>query len=287
MNRLALAVALATLPFATSGCIFFTPPTGVCVAEPCKTFEQTRADAAAAAAASAGQTTAAPLQYRAPDFELVFPGIWGELSLTTTDPEGKETTAPLRDQTEASGVSTLRIAVGGLVQTPEGQSASEGIRVITLNSGFDPEDAEKAQAAIADITRRSIAASFEGTPEIAEATATLGGKPAYQVSMLGKSRGSGIDLRVTARAVLHRGRAYIVLLSTLEARYSQAKDAYDGLFEGFKLLEGDPDYPLPSPAPTGSPSPAASGSPGPTASPTASPAPQPTGSPSASASPPA
>lgn len=275
MNRLALAVALAVLPM-TGGCMFFTPATGVCVAGPCQSFEQQRKEVAAAVAEQAGQAPAPqPLQYRTTDFELIFPGIWGELSITTTDKEtGKETTSPLRDQTEASGVSTLRIAVGGLVPTAEGQTASEGIRVITLNTGFDPADPTKAQAAIADITRRSIAASFEGSPEVAEATAALGGKQAYQVSMTGRSvaktPGTGVALRVIARAALHRNRGYIVMLSTLEERYAPAKSAYEGLFEGFKLLEADPTYTIPSPGPSPTGTPA--GSPSPAASPTATPA---------------
>lgn len=282
MNRLALAVALAALPLATGGCLFLTPPTGVCVTDECRKFEQARQAAADAAAAAAGQPApGAPLQYRAPDFELTFPGIWGELALTTTDAQGQETTAPLRDQTEASGVSTLRIAVGGLVPTTGGQSASEGIRVITLNAGFDPANEAQAMAAIADIARRSIALSFEGTPEIAEAKAPLGGKPdAYQVSMLGKSKGSAVDLRVIARATLHRKRGYIVLLSTLESRYSQATAAYDGLFDGFKLLEADPTYVIPSPAPAASGSPGASPAPGTSPAPGASPAPTASGVPS-------
>ncbi len=282
MNRLALAVALAVLPM-TGGCMFFTPPTGVCVGESCKTFEKARDEVAAAVAAQANQPPAPqPLQYRTTDFELVFPGIWGELSITTKDEAGKETTSPLRDQTEASGVSTLRIAVGGLIPTEEGQAASEGIRVITLNTGLDTADTAKAEAALADITRRSIAASFEGTPEVAEADAQLGGKKAYQVSMKGRSLsknpGTGVVLRVIARAALHRGRGYIVMLSTTDARYTSAQGAYEGLFAGFKLLEADPTYtlPTPGPSPTGTPGPAA----GPSGTPTGTPSATPTGVPS-------
>lgn len=294
MNRLAVAVALALLPM-TSGCMFITPTTGLCVGDFCKTFEASRTEVATALANQPAAPQ--PLQYRTTDFELTFPGIWGELTLTTQDEAGKPVTVPLRDQTEASGLSTLRIAVGGLVPAEEGRTVSEGIRVITLNSGFDASDPAKAEASVADIARRSIAASFEGTPEIAEAKAKLGGKDAYQVSMLGRSlvrdqagqpvAGAGVPLRVVARAVMHRAKAYIVMLSTPEARYGSAKDAYDGLFEGFKLLDADPTYVIPSPAPSpagsGSPAPAASGSPAPGAS--GAPSPAASGSPSASPSP--
>jgi hypothetical protein len=270
------AVALLLAPV-VGGCMYLTPATGVCVTDACRSFDATRAAAAAAAAAA---TPAPQAQvYEAPDFKLTFPGVWGALSAST--PEGP---VPLIDQTESTGASTLRVGVGGLIQLEGDRSTSEGIRVITLNKGLDPGgDEQKSKDAMADITRRSIVQNFEGTPEIMEGSVSLAGKPAYQVSMVGTGKGLPVAMRHIARAVLHRGRGYIVMLSTVEARYAEAPAVYDGLFDGFELKDADPTYTLPTPGPSGSPTPGASGSP--TPGPSGSPAPAASGSPAPSASP--
>ena len=114
MNRLAVAVALALLPM-TSGCMFFTPATGVCVGDFCKGFETARGEVQTALANQAAAPQ--PLQYRATDFELTFPGIWGELTLTTKDETGKDVAVPLRTaQADLAAFARARL----LVETLDG-----------------------------------------------------------------------------------------------------------------------------------------------------------------------
>lgn len=272
---LARPLCLVALTLALGGCMFFTPATGVCVTGPCRDFETNRQ-------AVANQPTQAPTPvYEVADFKLSYISAWGPLSSSQKDATGKDVLLPLVDVTSASGVSTLRIAVGRPIALENGSRVSEGIRVLTINRGFEGLDEASAKASLANLARQFVAVSFSDSPTIEESEAPLGGKPGYQAVMRGTSVDVKIVMRHAVRAVLHRNRGYVVEVFTPDELYTQAPEAYLGVFAGFQLKDADPVYPSPAPTaptPTGSPTPQAS------SSAAVSPSPGPTGSPAAVAS---
>lgn len=231
-------LAIAFLPLLLGGCVFLTPPTGVCLGSACRELDTQRAQAAQAS------QPAPPKEHEAPDFKLTYPGEWGLLSGPAPGAQGTEKLEPVLDQTDPSGVSTLRIAVGRAIPLDGGGAVSEGLRIITINQGMS--DTPEAGVALAILTRRSLAQNFSGEPEVFESEAPLGGKPAYQVVMVGVGTLGGPAMRYIARAGTHRSRGYIVMLTVPDVLYTGGKITYDRILDGFEWRDGDPTYPLPT-----------------------------------------
>lgn len=244
---LSAALSLSTM----TGCILFTPPTGICLGEtsPCRSLENERAAAAKESAPLPDQ------RHEAPDFAVAFPGSWGILSGPSRTGSGEEKPEPILDQTDPTGLSTLRIAVGRSIPLQGGGAVSEGLRVITVNQLL--ADEQTPEAALSSLMRRSLEQNFTGEPEIFESQATLGGQPAYQVVMIGTGTLGGPSMRFLARSRFHRGRGYIVMLSVPEEFYSRANLVYDRILDGLEWRDADPTYPLPLET---SPNPLATGS---------------------------
>lgn len=224
-----------------AGCLALTPATGLCLGTltgketSCRQFDAQRAEMAARPPQNS------PQRHEASDFELVYPGPWGPLSSLKVNEAGQEERHAVLDQTDAAGFSTLRVAVGRSIPLDTGGAVSEGLRVITVNR-LDPTDRD---AALADVTRRSLRQNFAGVPEVRESEALLSGATAYQVVMVGTSPNGGPVTRHVARARVHRDRGYIVMLSVPDAYWAQATATYERLFDGFRLRDADPPYPLP------------------------------------------
>ncbi|MEB3330639.1 MAG: hypothetical protein VKQ33_15545 [Candidatus Sericytochromatia bacterium] len=261
-HLLLTSATLALTGCLLSGCLLATPATGLCLTEACQAFEAQRAALAA--------PEPPPERYSAPDFELIYPGEWGQLGTPVRTEAGQEEVRPLLDQTDPTGFSTLRVAVGRSIPLEEGGAVAESLRVLTINRALTP--GAPPASSLEELTRLSTRQNFQDPAEVVEAPARLSNLPGYQVSVVGLPRGGGsLAMRMVARATTHRGRGYIVRLSVPEVRYTAAASLYDRVFDGFTLLDGDPTYPLPAepaPAATASdttplapPSPAASSTP--------------------------
>jgi hypothetical protein len=264
-SSLTTGAALALAGCLLGGCMLATPTTGLCLTQSCREFESQRTALVAPAVQDQN--------HKAPDFELVYPGYWGLLGTPVRTEAGQEEARPLVDQTDPTGFSTLRVAVGRSIPLAEGGSVAESLRVLTINRALAP--GTPPASSLEELTRLSTRQNFQDSAEIVEAPARLSNLPGYQVSVVGLPRGGGaLAMRMVARAATHRGRGYIVRLSVPEVRYSAASSEYDRIFDGFKLLDADPTYPIPAePAPSA----AASGT-LPAASPAPTPAPAVAGS---------
>ena len=241
-----LALGLSVL---LSGCVFLTPPTGICAGIACRDLESKRAEEAAKAAAAEQAREPLPLKrYEAPDFALSYRGEWEPAATRIEREDGTEALEPIFDQTDPTGLSTLRIAVGIALPLEGGGSVSEGLRVLTINQGLDATTG--AEEALANLTRRSLAPNFEGEPEVIESQAKLGDKDAYQVVMVGAGPSGGLPMRSIARARIHQGRGYIILLTVPDILYTRDNLTYDRVLNSFEWRTGDPPYPLPSAPPS-------------------------------------
>lgn len=231
-----------------SGCVFLTPPTGVCLGAACQDLELKRAQAATEAEQAAQQREPLPLKrYEAPDFALSYRGEWEPAAKRIEQPDGTEALEPIFDETDPTGLSTLRIAVGVALPLQGGGSVSEGLRVLTINQGLG--DSADAEAALANLTKRSIAQNFAGEPEVIESQAKLGNRDAYQVVMVGAGPSGGLPMRSIARALTHQGRGYIILLTVPDILYTRDNLTYDRVLDSFEWRAGAPPYPLPSAPP--------------------------------------
>ena len=286
-----------------AGCMYLTPTTGVCLTQGCNDFAKARAELAAAQAAAAGQPQEQPNVYdQAADFQLITISAWSVAIRDTgkVDAQNRPIPEPRVDDSDPTGQLTFRVAFGRAIQAAEGQVVSEGISVVTFNSGFAGKP-DQDQALLADAMRQSMVSLFAAEPQADERESTLGAKPGRIVTMVGPGASAPAappvagqpsaapvampTVRAIGRCAMHRGRGYVVIVRTLDSLYEQAKAGYDGLFEGFTFKEADPVYPpRPSTAPSGGPSALPSGAApavGPSASPSASPSALPAGAPSA------
>jgi hypothetical protein len=242
-RSLTTGAALALAGCLLGGCMLATPTTGLCLTQSCRDFEAQRTALAA--------PTVPDQSHKAPDFELAYPGYWGLLGTPVRSEAGQEEARPLVDQTDQTGFSTLRVAVGRSIPLAEGGSVAESLRVLTINRALAP--GTPPASSLEELTRLSTRQNFQDSAEVVEAPARLSNLPGYQVSVVGLPRGGGaLAMRMVARAATHRGRGYIVRLSVPEVRYSAASSEYDRIFDGFKLLDADPTYPLPAPTPAAS-----------------------------------
>jgi hypothetical protein len=235
-----LAIALTAL---LSGCIFLTPPTGLRVGDHSQEFANLVQQQAPLDASKVEFTA-----YEAPDFTASYPKDWGE---------GKKSD-------DMTGASTTRLAAG--VRTTTGES--EGLVVTTINQVQNADD-PKGNDALEVLVKGLLAQGTKSfTPISEKGDATLGGEKANRLEAKATDQ-NGLENHMVAYSLLHQGRAWVVVLSTVEGRYASLEPVFTKMIADFKFKAAT--SPAPSASPSGSPTTSASPNPAASAAPSASP----------------
>jgi hypothetical protein len=232
MKRLAIAFALATM---TSGCIFFTPPSGIRLGNHANEYDQP--------GQTAGVSAGAASEYRAGDFTLVFPAIWSasnSIDLLSRD---------------ASLIK--RISIGQASQNGD----VEGVQVTTLLQPLDPDPAKNLQA-LTSLILKSLQAGLKSDAKVlANESKPLDGGVGNRIEIAG----TGLDqLDTTTNQVIagtpqhymaqcswHQGHGYIIVLSTTEALWSSRVGLFGAILDGFKFTGVPVGLCTPSARPSG------------------------------------
>jgi hypothetical protein len=175
------------------GCIFLTPPTGLRIGDHSQEFagvvqQPTAIDPSAVAYIS----------YDGPDFSVIYPKDWGD---------GKK-------NDDLSTPSTTRLSAG--VRTQAGEA--EGIVITTINQVTNPED-PKANEALATLVKGLLSQDTKAFELVSEKPDTLGGQPAVRLEAKSTDANGNVSHQVTY-SLMHDKRAWVVVISTPEARFS-------------------------------------------------------------------
>jgi hypothetical protein len=246
-----LAIALSALLL--GGCIFLTPPTGLRVGDHSAEFANLQQQASVIDPAKLEYTT-----YEGPDFAVTYPKDWGE---------GRASL----DFTQAS---TTRFSAGARYANGD----SEGLVITTINAFPSGPWKNEELAAFVKKNLGEGAQAFEVLGE--KLDDTLGGETATRLECKATDAKGGVS-HMLAYSLMHEGRGWVLVVTTLEGRYAALSPVFEQLVKSVKWKTGT----APSAAPTTMPSGVgASGAgsatpvPGQTAAP-ASPTPTPSGAP--------
>lgn len=204
-----LACVLTTL--ALSGCIYLTPPTGLRLGDHSQEF-----------ANSDGSGSVQEIQfqqYKASDFSIYYPTLWG---------------VGAKDQPAGTN-AVNRVAIGvRLTDSGSNAKAAEGVIVttVTANFGSDPTQAEQG---LAQVVQTNLSASYQNFKLVNARPITLGGEPGTRLEATA-SDDSGVATHLVAESAMHDGKGYILVIFTIESRYSTYQPLYDAVFQHFAFI---------------------------------------------------
>ncbi|HEY9723983.1 MAG TPA: hypothetical protein V6D47_18420 [Oscillatoriaceae cyanobacterium] len=231
MKRLSLVLTTLLL----SGCIYLTPPTGLRLGDHSQEF-----------ANSTGQPGVQEIQfqeYKASDFSILYPSIWGVGAKEQPAGTSAVTRVAIGVRFQDSGSSATGTAAA---------AAAEGVIVttVTQNFGSDPTQAEQG---LAQLVQGNLMSSYQNFKLVHVAPVTLGGEPGTRLEATGTDD-SGIATHLLAESAMHDGKGYILVIFTIEDRFSTYEPLYDAVFQHFAFIP-----PVCSASGTASPDASASG----------------------------
>jgi hypothetical protein len=219
MKRLALALATTLL---ASGCIYLTPPTGLRIGSHENEFP---------ASSGIGAQSIAMSQYKAPDFQVIFPDIWQAI--------------PPQDLvSQRDGKTIRRVSIGQVASNGD----AEGLQVTNLLAALDADPA-KNLTALGTSVQASLKAGVKDDFKLVDnSPTTMDGEPALRIEVQGTaldevdpSTGQafpGKGQHYLAYCCWHKGRAYILVISTLEARWDQLSQLFEGMAKEWRFADG-------------------------------------------------
>lgn len=215
-----LAIALSALLL--GGCIFLTPPTGLRVGDHSAEFANLQQQASVIDPANLEYTT-----YEGPDFAVTYPKDWGE---------GRAS----MDFTQAS---TTRFSAGARYANGD----SEGIVITTINA-FQGNPWQNEELAV--FVKGNLGQGAQAFEVLAEkADDTLGGEKATRLEVKATDAKGSVS-HMLAYSLMHEGRGWVFVISTLEGRYAALTPVFEQLVKSVKWKTGT----APSAAPTALPS---------------------------------
>jgi hypothetical protein len=242
-----LAIALSALLL--GGCIFLTPPTGLRVGDHSQEFANLQQQTTAIDPAKLEYTT-----YEGPDFAVTYPKDWGEGRASTDFSQG----------------STTRFSSGARYANGD----SEGLVITTINAfpGTPWKNEE-----LAGFVKTNLAQGTQAFEVLGEKTDdTLGGETATRLECKATDAKGGVS-HMLAYSLMHEGRGWVFVISTLEGRYAALSPVFEQLVKSVKWKTGTAASAAPTTLPSGTTAPGqvpaspVSGSPAAPVSPTPTP----------------
>jgi hypothetical protein len=208
-------------------------------------------------------------QYKAPDFQVIFPDIWSAIP-------------PQDVVSQRDGKTIKRVSIGQVASNGD----AEGLQVTNLLVPLDP-DATKNLDALGTTVLSSLRSGVkEDATVVSSGADTMDGEKALRIEL----KGTGLDevdpttgqtfagkgQHYLAYCCWHKGRAYILVISTLETRWEQLGTLFAAMAKEWRFNDGAAPTVCSSVAPAASPDAAATADAGASAEAGASPAAAPT-----------